>query len=111
MLFEQGDYASVERCLVPALEARRKHLGPEHADTLESMYWLAAARTDAGAYEEARPLQEHLLNVELRAKGPDHPDTLASMRNLARTLTAMRDHTAARDLWSDEATRTRGYRP
>ncbi len=58
-------------------------LGPDAAETLESMNNLAAAYLSAGKPDLARPLLEETLKLMKAKLGPDHPDTLTSMNNLA----------------------------
>ena len=67
------------------LAARRRALGPEHADTLASMNDLAETLRNQGDLSAARKLHEEALDIRRRVLGPDHPDTLASMNNLLET--------------------------
>ena len=66
-----------------ALDLRKKNLGPDHPDTLESASNLAEAYVKAGDLREATRLHEETLKLRLDKLGPDHPDTLTSMNNLA----------------------------
>jgi eukaryotic-like serine/threonine-protein kinase len=58
-------------------------LGPDHPDTLTSMYHLAISYRDAGQNDRALKLFEETLALQKAKLGPDHPDTLRSMAGLA----------------------------
>jgi tetratricopeptide (TPR) repeat protein len=66
-----------------ALSVRQAVLGPEHPDTLKSMYDLAVTYQSAYRSAEAKPLFEVALKSYMAVLGPDHPDTLRSMFGLA----------------------------
>ena len=67
------------------LEIRKRVLGPEHPDTLQSMDGLAATYVNLGRLTEALKLYEECLEIRKRVLGPEHPDTLQSMDGLAAT--------------------------
>jgi serine/threonine protein kinase len=58
-------------------------LGPDHLDTLKSMYHLAVSYRDAGQNDRALKLFGETLALVKAKLGPDHPDTLRSMAGLA----------------------------
>jgi tetratricopeptide (TPR) repeat protein len=60
-----------------------KELGPDHADTVTSMYWLASSYVDLGRLVDALKLNEEVLARRKAKLGPDHPETVVSMVNLA----------------------------
>jgi tetratricopeptide (TPR) repeat protein len=62
-----------------------QHLGADHRDTLESMYYLASSYADAGRYDDALELRKETLALQQAHLGPSHSDTLRSMRNLANS--------------------------
>ncbi len=66
-----------------SLALRRRHLGPDHADTMQTMNELAMAYCDAGKVDLAIPLFEETLALRRTKLGPDHPDTLFSMHALS----------------------------
>src|SRR6266851_2792298 len=65
-----------------SLEIRRRVLGPEHPDTLNSMSDLADALNHDGHYAEAEKVDRETLDLRRRVLGPEHPDTINSMNNL-----------------------------
>jgi serine/threonine protein kinase len=81
-----GLYRRAQALLQQSMEIRRRVLGPEHPDTLNSMNDLAEALRNEGHYAEAEKLQRETLDIRRRVLGPEDPDTLNSMNNLANTL-------------------------
>jgi tetratricopeptide (TPR) repeat protein len=69
--------------LTRVLGIARKELGPEHTETLETLYNLAAFSGSPNTYDEAEALVQELLAIERRVLGPEHPKTLAAMHLLA----------------------------
>jgi tetratricopeptide (TPR) repeat protein len=71
--------------LARALAVRRAALGPDHPDTLHSMYMLAVSYmgTANDRPNEAMPYFQEALKLREARLGPDHPDTLESMLGLA----------------------------
>jgi len=71
---------------------RKKLLGAEHPDTLQSMASLASTYASKGKWDEAEQLLVEVQVLDMRKKllGAEHPDTLKSMANLA-TLYANND--------------------
>jgi tetratricopeptide (TPR) repeat protein len=62
-----------------ALRLRKARLGPDHLDTLESMYGLSWAYASVGRLDEAISLDKEVLRLRKAKLGPDHPDTLEAM--------------------------------
>src|SRR5216684_4049298 len=71
-----------------SLDIRRRLLGPEHPDTLNSMSDLADALNHDGHYAEAVKLNRETLEIRRHVLGPENPDTLNSMDNLGDALWA-----------------------
>jgi tetratricopeptide (TPR) repeat protein len=61
---------------------RAQLLGPEHPDTLHSMYNLASAYLEAGRGDQAMKLQEETLRLMQSRLGPDHPHSMQSLDSL-----------------------------
>jgi tetratricopeptide (TPR) repeat protein len=66
-----------------SLDIRRRLLGPDHRDTLQSMEDLIAQRGASGNATGIEPLAAENLERRRRVLGPEHPDTLRSMEQLA----------------------------
>jgi tetratricopeptide (TPR) repeat protein len=62
-----------------------EHLGPDHPDTLLSMYYLAISYAALGRNADALQLRLETLQKRQAQLGPDHPDTLRSMNGLANS--------------------------
>src|SRR6267154_2396275 len=71
-----------------SLDIRRRLLGPEHPDTLNSMSDLADALNHDGHYAEAVKLNRETLEIRRHVLGPENADTLNSMNNLGDALWA-----------------------
>lgn len=83
-----GLYPAAHKLLQQALDLRRRTLGPEHPDTLETMRSLAFLLDEEGHYPEAEQLYREALAARRRLLGPAHPDTLKTLGSLASTLVA-----------------------
>ena len=68
--------------------------GPDGRDVRE-LIRLANTFRSIGDLEEARALQEDVLEARRRVLGEEHPDTLDSMENLAATLLEQGERTRA----------------
>ena len=78
-----GEPAVAFRQFERAAELRRKGLGPDHPDTLESLDNIAHIHLDAGRIDEAMALLTETLRRRKETLGADHDDTLDSLNNLA----------------------------
>jgi tetratricopeptide (TPR) repeat protein len=80
-----GLYDRAVELLTRALSVRQAALGPDHPDTLHSMYGLAMSYmgTARDRPNEAMPYFQEALKVRKAKLGADDPDTLESMLGLA----------------------------
>jgi hypothetical protein len=90
-----GDKAGALPLRRRVLESSERVLGPEHPDTLRSLYSLASCMRDVGDAAGALPLSRRALESCERVLGPEHPDTLISVNNLAACLYALGDAAGA----------------
>ncbi len=81
-----GLYWQAEPLLTRAVEIRRRVVGPENQDTLNSRNSLAWTLREQGRYSEAEKLQRETLESERRVRGLERPETLNTMSQLAWTL-------------------------
>jgi serine/threonine protein kinase/tetratricopeptide (TPR) repeat protein len=81
-----------------ALEIRRRVLGPENPDTLNSMNSLAVDLMNEGQFAEAEKLMRETLDIRRRVFGPENPETLNSMNSLATVLSREGRYTEAEKL-------------
>jgi non-specific serine/threonine protein kinase/serine/threonine-protein kinase len=75
------EQAKAELLYSHTLEIRRRALGPEHPDTLSSMYGQATAYDGQGKSAQAEALYSQALAIRRRVLGPEHPETLRTMRS------------------------------
>jgi tetratricopeptide (TPR) repeat protein len=89
---ELGSWKKAEWHLNRAIALRRTHLGPEHPDTLASLYAgtsLLHVRDrlhDVERQKKAAALAQQVVDARRRVLGPDHPDTVESLELLAFIL-------------------------
>jgi serine/threonine protein kinase/tetratricopeptide (TPR) repeat protein len=74
-----------------AIALRRGHLGPEHPDTLASLYALTQMLHvrdfwNVERQKELAALCQQVVDARRRVLGPDHPDTIDSLVHLAFVL-------------------------
>jgi eukaryotic-like serine/threonine-protein kinase len=87
-----------EKQLTAALEIRRRVLGDDHTDTLESMGSLATVLPDK---EKAESFFRKVLGAQRRVLGEEHISTLNTMHNLALALTEKEKRDEAEALFRD----------
>ncbi|KAH8691820.1 hypothetical protein BGW36DRAFT_464476 [Talaromyces proteolyticus] len=83
--WKKGNGAEGENLSVRAMKARKKLLGLEHEDTLNSIQMVGLIYSLEGRWNEAEALFVQVMETRKRMLGAEHPDTLTSMNNLAST--------------------------
>ncbi|MCH7995301.1 MAG: tetratricopeptide repeat protein, partial [Planctomycetes bacterium] len=68
------------------LEGKRRVLGDDHPDTLNSINNMGTLLQAQGRLAEAEPYYRESLEGQRRVLGDDHPNTLASISNMAKLL-------------------------
>ncbi|MFD5699997.1 SAV_2336 N-terminal domain-related protein [Streptomyces lasiicapitis] len=96
--------------LVHIAENQRLLLGPDHPETLDSVYELASLHAQLGRLPDALALSTDTAERRARVLGPRHPDTLTAQQQCAFVLGQLGRHeesyaTYRRVLSSWEATR------
>lgn len=69
-----------------AVDIRRRVLGLQHRDTMDSMNSLAKTLADQGKLQDAQKLFELVFATSRRVLGPSHHTTLTAMNNIALDL-------------------------
>jgi tetratricopeptide (TPR) repeat protein len=82
------DWAEVEAAFLEILEARRRLMGDEHPDALDTRYMLARTVARRGRLDEALAELGDVLTAERRVLGDEHPGTLRTRHRVAWTLAA-----------------------
>ncbi|KAJ3270862.1 hypothetical protein HK104_004830 [Borealophlyctis nickersoniae] len=93
---------------VDCLERRRRVLGEDHPDTLDTVGNLAFSYNEQGKYEKAEPLYVDCLERRRLVLGEDHPRTLLSINNLAASYINQRKYDMAEPLLVHCLERRRG---
>jgi tetratricopeptide (TPR) repeat protein len=94
-----GLHDSAEPLLHRVLAACERILGPEHPDTLGSVFNLANLLSDKGDLKGAEPLYRRALAAREHTLGPEHPDTLSSVSGMATLLVSKGDLVDAEPLF------------
>ena len=81
-----GLYPDAQSLLTRTLDIRRKSLGSESPEALETMDSLGIAFLDQGHYADAEKILRPTLDTRRRVLGPDNPGTLQSMNDLGLVL-------------------------
>jgi len=79
-----GLYPEAQRQAERALSLRRRVLGDEHHDTVESMLLLARVYRELGKYRDAEPLVAAAVRIRSRTLGERNTETLVALKDLAR---------------------------
>jgi tetratricopeptide (TPR) repeat protein len=82
-LYAMGQVGETITLYEQVLTDRRRVLGDDHPETLDSRHNLAVAYRSAGRLDVAISLQEQVLADQRRVLGDDHPDTLIAGNQLA----------------------------
>jgi eukaryotic-like serine/threonine-protein kinase len=93
-----GLYRQAQSLLEPALEIRRRILGPKNADTAASMASLAWLLEREGRPADAEKLQREALAIDRQILGSENPLTLRLMGNLGSSLADQRRNQEAEKL-------------
>jgi serine/threonine protein kinase/Flp pilus assembly protein TadD len=89
LIVMRADYEEAGKPLADLLERRRRVLGAEHPQTLETMMTQAKLLRRTGRYEEAERLLRSILDIRRRTLGDEHPDTVATVASLGIVLRKM----------------------
>src|SRR6267142_1472432 len=81
-----GLYREAAPLLDKAVATRTRLLGPDHPDTLASLYMTTKNLNDEGQYAEAEKRLHIVLDTQRRVLGPEHPDTVKSMIAIAGVI-------------------------
>jgi len=93
-----GLYSRAETLATQALDVRRRLLGLEHPDVLNSMTVLGRILSREARYREAEALTRETLALKRRVLGAEHPDTLGSLNDLTSILSLQGRYPAAEEL-------------
>ena len=86
LYFKLGLYDAAYPLQESALAIRRRVLGEEHPDTLDSLNKMGELLQDQGRFAEAEPYYREALEKSRRVLGDGHPTTLSTMTNTGLLL-------------------------
>ena len=78
----QGRWAEAEKLFVQVMEASKTVLGPEHPNTLITMWNLSHTLKELHPRAEALSLLQACVRLLDNRLGPAHPDTVAATADL-----------------------------
>ena len=78
----KGKWSEAEQLEIQILDMRKKLLGAEHPNILESMTNLATTFLNQGKWNDLEQLEFQTLDMRKKMLGAEHPDTLTCMENL-----------------------------
>ena len=82
-LTQQGKHSRAEAICKQCLEKRKKVLGENHSDTLNTMHNLAATYADQARLSDAEVLYKQCLAKMKIVLGESHPRTMGTKESLA----------------------------
>jgi hypothetical protein len=80
-----GKGVEAEEMSVQAMNVRKRILGQDHNNTLDTVAMVGLAYKLRGRWDAAEELFVQVMKTRKTKLGADHPDTLTSMNNLAFT--------------------------
>ncbi|CAL5869659.1 uncharacterized protein PFLUO_LOCUS3889 [Penicillium psychrofluorescens] len=86
------------RMAIMAMKARKRILGPDNQQTLDSIEMTGLSYELSGQWRKAEELHKQVMETRKRALGPEHPKTLNSMINLAGIYRTQRRWNEAEEL-------------
>ncbi|MEI7728101.1 MAG: tetratricopeptide repeat protein [Verrucomicrobiota bacterium] len=97
--YKKADYNGAEPLLCRVVLGRKKLLGLEHLDTLDSIKNLASLLRDKADYAGAVALYQQVIESQEKTLGSEHPETRKSCRDLGLTYKMMGDCKKAEALY------------
>ncbi|MCB9854704.1 MAG: serine/threonine protein kinase [Phycisphaerales bacterium] len=99
-----GMYGEAAGQFEHVVDLRRKHLGPDHCDTLIAMTQVGVAFREMGQTEKAEAILRNALDRQRRTLGAENDDTLNTMASLSRLLSGKLDFEEAESLLTEALT-------
>jgi non-specific serine/threonine protein kinase/serine/threonine-protein kinase len=84
-----------------ALATRRRMLGDEHPDTLDSIGGMSVLLRELGRLLEAEPFHREALERSRRVRGAEHPETAIAISNIGGLLRAKGEFAAAEPFYRE----------
>ncbi len=97
LLGKQGKHDETEPIYKQVLDYRTVHYGPEHGETLQTLWNLALTYRDQEDFLNAEAKYVQLVGIQSRILGADHPTTLDSLKQLAWVLQQQQKYAQAEE--------------
>ena len=97
VLAQQGKHVEAETIYYQILSYRTVHYGPEHEETLRTLWNLALTYRERRNFSNAEAKYLQLAGTQLKTHGIDHPKTLDSLEQLAWVLQQQEKYAQAED--------------
>lgn len=98
-LYDRGRWREKELVDLRTLELRRKALGEQHPQTLDSIVSLAEAHHYQGQHEKAKACYKDAIELRRQTLGEKHPDTIRAMAWLGNVYQSHGQFKEAEDLY------------
>lgn len=99
MLRHYARLAEAQHMYERALKMREQALGPEHADTVETLYNLATVTSIQRRYEESLHLYKRVFEIRERTLGPEHANTAATINAMGLLYSNWRRYEEAQHMY------------
>ena len=97
VLAQQGKHVEAETIYNQILSYRTVHYGPEHEETLQTLWNLALTYRERRDFSNAEAKYLQLAGTQSKTLGIDHPKTLDSLEQLAWVLRQQEKYAQAED--------------
>ncbi len=96
-----ADYRHAEMALRASWALRQEHLGPDHPDTIQTLYDLGITLGISGRHEEGDQLMGAALAARSRTLGRDHAETVRTLETLAYSTWSRGDFVRAEPMFRE----------
>ena len=96
---QQSRYSLAHHRFEEVITTRKKLLGPEHPDALQSVCNLGEVLYRESKYPRAEAVLRESLQGREKVLGPAHPDTLMNIGHLAEVLRGLKRYSEAEQLY------------
>jgi tetratricopeptide (TPR) repeat protein len=84
--YRLGQWEQAKDHFLSAAEGFERELGPDHADTMDALYWCSGIFSEMRQHAKAIPIARQVEAGYRRLYGPSHEKTIAAMARLGEAL-------------------------
>ena len=96
---QQSRYSLAHHRYEEVISTRKRLLGPEHPDTMQSICLLGEVLYRESKYPQAEVVLRESLQGREKVLGPTHPDTVMNIGHLAEVVRALKRYPEAEQLY------------